>query len=249
MNAAQMEKEFEIAYESIASSGAPGYEAYEKSILLTQAQNDIIKELVASGAERDDIRALVIGPHIKTDTFSGSVVPSTMYPTAAVFEKDVSDMWLIVNERVKETSSSTPLEVKPVEHTFLDANLSNPYKKPQTGRHFWRLLQYGETTELFTTPNFVIIGLSDFDTYYINYLERPTPIMVPATVGTIDGVTAGSSVVVSGMGTVTITASGLSCAFNSLIHRDIVKRAAQLGAAYVSDPESFQLLMNSYNRT
>ena len=51
MNASQMYNEFEIAYEAIASGDAPGYEPYEVSILLTEAQEAIIKDTITSGVE------------------------------------------------------------------------------------------------------------------------------------------------------------------------------------------------------
>jgi hypothetical protein len=378
MNASQMDKEFEIAYESIASSGGPGYTEYEKSILLTQAQQDIIQNLVQSGIESNDIRSLVIGPHIKTATvtayssasapnptfsddvqvgdsityswdagdsegdftisnaggstlnstgsvtlnegqiltvevesysggtgttvqiavpgaeimgdpnppssselFNGSSISytapadstievwvnnsytgasgtlslsftietptfseSAMYSDNVSFELDSSAMWLIVNERVKDLNGIIT-EVNPID---------NPFKKPASGRFFWRVLQFGDTSSLYTTPNFVIVGLTTFDTYYINYLKKPTPIIVPGiTAGTvIDGITVSGTAAdndIEGIGDdIDIVANGLDCGFNSLIHRDIVTKAARLGAAYASDPESLQLLLNSLGK-
>jgi hypothetical protein len=377
MNAAQMEMEFDIAYEDIASGGAPGYTAFEKSILLTQAQTELIRELVESGVEKTDIRALVLGPFIKTETIlgysstvfdpgssddvqggdsitssyaanvrtftianpggtslnspgstpslnvgdklvieltddslisgtgvtvdvnlgegtfdfgdvpgpqvgdtieitvttagilsidvtsdtagdAGSIgiqctryqpiwADSSMY-SGIVFEQDTSDMWAIVNERIQVSDGGAVVEVKPVEHAFLDANEENPFKKPRPGDFYWRVLQFGATTELFSTPQFLLPTVTAFENYYINYLDRPTPIFVPGTTTeTIDGVTSGSNVDVDGIGTgINIQTNGLDCAYNSIIHRDIVLRAAKLGAAFVGDPESFQLLMNSY---
>ena len=42
MTATDMSYEFNIVYESIASMAAPGYTEREKSVLLTQAQEEII---------------------------------------------------------------------------------------------------------------------------------------------------------------------------------------------------------------
>ena len=75
------------------------------------------------------------------------------------------------------------------------------------------------------------------DTYYIRYLESPTPIIVPGvTIGiTIDGVTVDAG----------INTSGYDSAYNAIIHRDIINKAAELGKAYIGDPQGVQLLRSN----
>ena len=87
MTAEQMYNEFEIAYEAIASGDAPGYEPYEVSILLTEAQDLVIKELISTGIEYDDKKALVLGPKIATDSYN-SFSTSSIYPNTYTFEVD-----------------------------------------------------------------------------------------------------------------------------------------------------------------
>ena len=43
MTAAEFSQEFDILYNNIASNQAPGLTEYEKSVLLTKAQDEIIK--------------------------------------------------------------------------------------------------------------------------------------------------------------------------------------------------------------
>ena len=44
MTTTEFSNEFDILYESIASNGAPPLDDYEKSVLLTQAQEILVKD-------------------------------------------------------------------------------------------------------------------------------------------------------------------------------------------------------------
>ena len=234
MTAAQMYNEFEIVYEAIASGDAASYEPYEISVLLTEAQGEILKELVKEGAEANDVRALVVGPFVKTEILTNPTTsPSDMYSDTYTFIQDTSDFWLIVGERLKETVDSSSVEVRPIDHEFWNANKDNPYKQPSSDSYFWRLLEYDDSGH-----KFVITGADTIYKYYISYLDKPDPIVVPGVpVNTvIDGTTVDAAIVLDGQ----------DCVYNSIIHRDIVKRAAYNGAAYNNDTESFQLLKAQY---
>jgi len=228
MTASQMYNEFEVTYEAIASDNAPGYEPYEVSILLTQAQDSIIRELASVGVEKDDVSALVLGPFIETSTYTTSAA-STMYPSTFEITVDEGDFWRIVNERLKESESGSTIDVRPIDHAFFEANKDNPFKKPDSTRYYWRFIQKNGSD-----ANWCIYGPTAIHTYYINYLEKPDPIIVPgvslSTV--IDGTTINA----------TIFNDGLDCKYNSVIHRTIIDRAAQRGKAIVGDPQGVQLL-------
>ena len=56
MTATDMSYEFNIVYESIASMAAPGYTEREKSVLLTQAQEEIIIE----GPNRNQVQRTML---------------------------------------------------------------------------------------------------------------------------------------------------------------------------------------------
>lgn len=228
MTAAQMYNEFEIAYEAIASADAPGYEPYEVSILLSQSQDKVVKTLIGTGIEYDDTKSLVLGPFIETVTYN-AFGASAMYPDTITITVDVSPFWSVVNERLKTTTSGATVEVKPIDHSYFEANKNNPYKKPDSTKYYWRFIEKGATN-----ADWYIYNPSAIDTYYINYLEKPDPIIVPGvTLNTIiDGTTVDAAIV----------ADGQDCAFNTIIHRDIVELAAKLGKAYIGDPQGVQLL-------
>ena len=80
MNASQMYNEFEILYEAIASGDAAGYEPYEISIILSEAQEQVIKDIVKTGLESNDVKSLVVGPFIKPLVVNPSITASAMYP-------------------------------------------------------------------------------------------------------------------------------------------------------------------------
>ena len=227
MNAEQMYNEFEIAYEAIASADAPGYEPYEVSILLTQAQDSILKALIATGVEYDDTKALVLGPFIEEDSYTSSGSSAT-YPDTFTMEVDPTAYWSIINERLKETDSGDTVEVRPIDHAFFAANVNNPYKKPDATKYYWRMIEAG------TNGTWLIYGPTAIHTLYIGYLDKPDPIIVPGvTLSTIiDGTTVDA----------TINSDGLDCAYSSIIHRDIITQAAKLGKAFIGDPQGVQLL-------
>jgi len=237
MDALQMWNEFEIVYEAIASGDAPGYDPYEVSIILSEAQEQILKEILETGAESNDIKSLVIGPFIEVDTATPTTAVSAMYPDSLEFNIDTTSFWAILNERLKETDVGVTVEVKPIDHDFWAANKDNPYKQPSTDRHFWRLLQAGAAGTADTL--FIITGASAVHTYYTAYLDRPDPIIMPSVLeGTIiDGTSVTAGMVIT----------GLASAYSTIIHRDVVNRAAINAAAYTKNTESFQLLKAKYS--
>lgn len=231
MDAGQMYNEFEIAYEAIASQDAPGYEAYEVSILLSEAQDTILKQLIGVGIENDDKAALILGPFIETDAITTNFGTSSMYPDVQTVQVDPTEYWAIMNERMKETISGDTVDVKPVDHSYFAANIDNPYKKPSTTRYFWRWIEQDGTNVQWN-----VAGPTSMHTYYISFLDKPDPIIVPGvTIGIeIDGTTVDAS----------INTNGQDCAYSTIIHREIVSKAAFLGKTYIGDPEGFQLLKN-----
>ena len=60
LSASQMLYETKILYESIASSAAPGYTNREWSVILTQAQEELINEMYLDGIEKDDFNKRVM---------------------------------------------------------------------------------------------------------------------------------------------------------------------------------------------
>ena len=232
MDAGQMYNEFEIAYEAIASQDAPGYEPYEVSILLSQAQDSVLKKLIERGIEKDDKAALILGPFILTDAITTNFGTSSMYPNTHTVRVTPTDYWAILNERMKEGASTDTIDVKPVDHSYFAANFDNPYKKPDTSRYFWRWIENDGTY-----TQWHVYGPTTMHTYYISYLDKPGPIIVPGvTIGVeIDGDTVDAG----------INTNGQDCAYSTIIHREIVDTAAELGKAYIGDPEGFQLLKSN----
>jgi len=223
-----MYNEFEIAYEAIAGGDAPGYEPYQVSIILTQAQDKILKALIGNGIESDDTKSLVFGPFTQTESYSGYSM-SDMYPDTFVIEVDQTPYWSILNERLKQSAQGATIEVKSIDHATFAANVDNPYKKPDSTRYFWRFIEKGQVNSSWN-----IYGPTDIHTYYISYLDKPDPIIVPgvALSTVIDGITVDA----------TIVSNGLECKFNSIIHRDIVLMAAKMAKAFIGDAQGLQLL-------
>jgi hypothetical protein len=65
LTAQQMEYEAKLVYESLASADAPGYNSRMWSVLLTQAQEKIVLEVIKQGLDNDELNRRKISPLLK----------------------------------------------------------------------------------------------------------------------------------------------------------------------------------------
>lgn len=233
MTAAQMHREAEILYESIASQSAPGYTETEWSYILTQAQEKFINTILDEGLDKDDNNRLSIQALIRNceatefeaiDKYlNGYIFISNPFPEGEAYR--------ILNERAQ---SGYLVDVQPIEYEFYKSNRNNPFKNPDEDT-YWRLIghEYGD--------NFIIItDGSVLTSYYIEYITKPEPIIVPnSDIGTvIDDYT----VVTSGATGYEINqVDGKDCILAIKTHRRIVEIAARLAEKYVQDQVGYQL--------
>ena len=213
--------EFDILYNSITSNQAPGLDTYEKSVLLTQAQEELVVEAYRGTFEgsEESRRALC---SLVTYT---SLSPKTNKPEATTEKpalepvKEVSqlggpifslpaEVWFITYEAITIDSTDkclkeALLDVVPVTQDEYNRIRKNPFRGP-TERHALRLdLKNGEVT---------IISKHPIKTYNIGYIKKPAPIIL----GNIAPLT------INGMSTES------NCELNTVTHRDILKRAVEI---------------------
>lgn len=225
MTAPEMEYEFKVVYESIASGNAPGYTSREISVLLTQAQRDIVLELAQKGPDMTDYERTILGGQLYGGGGTGglfkrfnSVIAEdtgTTYQYGYITTMPADFFYPFIETIETDTTHNIP--VKPVSHDAVASNLSNPFAKPYSGL-FWRV---------FENNYLVFIGDGATTPTYVKgiYIKKPTPIITAIlTTGTIDGLIAVTD-----------------CQLPEMVHRDIVYKAAKKAYAAVKDQAGYQL--------
>ena len=227
MNVQEFSREFDILYNAIATQSAPGIDDYEKSVYLTKAQLEVIKNYYdpasnrkqkgfeGSEKRRRDLNELVI-PY----TTSIAIDDSYKIHQSARFYPVPEDIFLIVNEQVEITSSDcfngVSIDVKPVTHDEFNTQIKNPFKTPN-GAIAWRLdfsKRSNQKVVEIVSPYNVIGSLE----YKIRYIKYPKPIIIE----NLNTVFPGENLTIEGFNTIQ------ECELNKEIHQEILDRAVQL---------------------
>ena len=257
----EFSSQFDVLYNNALSNAAPGLDEYEKSVFLTKAQNEIVKNYFnpngnkyKEGFDGSAKRQVDFNRLIKAQS-------SALYPAQDVFEPralkpgDIlnKDVFIVLNERLSffapdpETDGfqGTPYktkEVVPIAYDEYARIMSKPYKEPLKNQA-WRIILGTDETIEGTLPSFeVVVSSGDLKarndgkiwlTYNLRYVKRPQPIIL----------TDLSSIV----GDVTIDgiAGPSSCELDPYIHEEILQRAVELAkAAYASDQSGQAQMQN-----
>jgi len=230
MTAAEFNNEFDVIYYSAASNGAAPLDGYEKSIFLTQAQEEIVKNYYnpkgnkyQEGFEFSEKRRNDLGAIVHTTTSQPFFDAATQISERSLFFGIPQDLWLITYERVKVISPDSCLNNKTITVTpvTLDdySNLKhNPFKRPDANT------VYRLSVNNFTTLRRVEIvhgvGYTPIE-YYVRYIKKPNPIIVEnLPLGlTIDNVSTVSD-----------------CELNQIVHREILNRAVEIALESTGNP-------------
>lgn len=164
LTAPQMQYEAKVAYEAIASADAPGYTSKQWSMLLTQAQENIVLENLRIGFDFDELRRRVIESLISHKEYNSDNIESEAIIGEHAYRIELEENYMHV---VKDTANST-VKVRPVSYDFYHANINNPFESPYE-KEYWRLV--GNNAVIIITDG------SDLEEYSIVYLRRPTPII------------------------------------------------------------------------
>ena len=215
----EFSNEFDILYNNIMSNQAPGLDEYEKSVLLTQSQEGLIKSLYngsnptgESLEETEELRRYLselvktsIAKKIPLTTSIGLSDNSTFFLLP-------DDVWFITYESVILEDSKLgcmngkSVSVVPVtQDTFSKIN-DNPFKGPNN-RKVLRLDADLNKVELVSKYN--------IKEYKLRYITKPSPIILTDLDEglSIDGISKETE-----------------CKLNPVLHRNILERAVQLAS-------------------
>ena len=151
MTLEEFSTEFDVLYNSITSNAAPGFNDYEKSVLLTLAQEELIKSYFVAnnnttgvGLDGSQKRHYDFSTLIKVKTLN-NIIDSilTTRVDVPVFNKDANniflvpnDVFLVLNEYL--TVKNNSYTVFPISYDSYNLLMSKPFPYPNK-RQAWRL--------------------------------------------------------------------------------------------------------------
>ena len=208
MTATEFSKELDVIYENINKNGAPGLDDYEKSVILSNAQEQLVRNILSQDTSASTIPQLIT-------IYQNGLSSLTGYSGGIVFSIPTNGIMKVLNERVEDDSNNN-YTVIPISNDQFTISQTKPYKFPRR-RTAWRLGVLDVTTpsvEIFGRPNITPT------VYTLRYVRKPKPIIVSNLTGgdTIDGYTASST-------------SELDIS----LHRSIVELATKLAEMYYYD--------------
>lgn len=242
MTTGEFSNQFDVLYDSITSLGAPDLDEYEKSVFLTKAQLELVKEangpinkyntsFEGSDKRRADMRELIMDKSItpiKSTAGIGNISYTAQLP---------SDVFLIKYEAAFYTKQGCEdkqkIDIVPLKYDEYHTQKRNPFRKPDYQNGF-RL----DIASNISGKNVELIVDRDIDTYQIRYIKYPTPIVLtdlagisPSEALSVDGVTAKTE-----------------CKLDEQFHREILDRAVQLAMlAYKGEALSAKVQLDQRN--
>lgn len=227
--------------EGASKQGGITLDEYEKSVLLTQAQDNITKSYFTrttnsngegfddSTRRQIDFSSLITIAHYKRNVATGVLVHNDEKcfddrGLAVNLPYENTKILFILNERLKvtdpETQSSDVYVIVPINYKEYDREMSKAYAQPLK-KQAWRMFSntltgYDVQSEII--PIYGTIKDTDDVTYDIRYVKRPKPIVLTDLPDglSIDGES---------------TASNPCCSLNPILHKEIVEEAYRLAIA------------------
>lgn len=228
MTSQEFSNEFDVLYNNIMSNSAPGLNEYEKSVFLTKAQEEILKNhynpngnKYKEGLDDSPKRQIDFSELIKVAEGEVKDIPPLTFDKRAKVYDLPEDTFIIINE-VVETNKG-PRQIIPINYDDYTRLMSKPYKEP-VKYQAWRLITSSInkiTVELIVNSN------ESINQYKIRYIRRPAPI-ITANLSSEYG-----DISINGVSTVS------ECELNPIIHQEILQRAVELAkSAYIGDLSS-----------
>ena len=209
MTVEEMDNMFDVLYNNITSNQAPGLNAYEKSVFLTKAQDEVVKNYFSPKSKGNNLqegfddspkRQIDFSRIMETMTTKlfGTPLFDTRENTKSItFRKAIM---MMVNESVEVTRNekTIPLQVVPIKYDEYSRLMSKPYKRPlkyQAWRLITNLAEYGEN-KMSTLYNYLdsegllksSFTYSNFKSHFTNGITSDSEVTVtPTTMYTIVG--------------------------------------------------------------
>lgn len=157
MTTQEFSNEFDVLYNNIMSNQAPGLDEYEKSIFLTKAQEELVRDYFnsrnvknAQGFDDNQKRQYDFSTLLSSitlpdfiDTYRalsvhGPVTHNTIFDSRAKIYIAPSDLFLVINESI-EDSAKRRYSVLPISYDEYNRLMLKPYGFPLK-RQAWRII-------------------------------------------------------------------------------------------------------------
>lgn len=217
MNVVEFSNSFDILYNNNMSNAAPGINEYEKSVLLTKAQDEILKNYFnpqgnkyqegfdGSAKRQIDFSGLISVADCTSQSGAGFDLRAKIY-------RMPEDVFLIINETL--TTNTGVKQVVPISFDEYSRLMSRLYKEPLKYQA-WRLVTEGSGNENVIVEVIPHSG-ETVSKYTVRYVRRPKPIVL------VDLASEYGDVSINGVSTIS------ECELNPLIHEEILQRAVEL---------------------
>lgn len=220
MTTEEMSNSFDVLYNNIASEQAAGLNEYEKSVFLTKAQDEIVKNYF-SGKSKGNNLGQGFDDSLKRQADFSSVIDNwvcektnaykKLNPNSVQFQLP-DEVFITVNE-VAETDDGRVLQIIPLRYNEYTRLMSKPFKRPLKSQ-IWKLYTYGAETQKYVE---LLSNIDDkVESYNIRYVRRLSPIVLEdLEYGlSIEGITQKTE-----------------CQLDPMLHQDILQRAVELAKA------------------
>lgn len=238
MTASEFSDQFDVLYNNITSNQAAGLSEYEKSVFLTKAQNEIVKNYFTANSKGNNIgqgfddsakrQADFSCLMMTADCTEPSEAPTgyKAIDSRSSLYKLPSDIFIVINEAITLSSpADRVLQVIPLRFDEYMRLMSKPYKRPLKYQA-WRLINQGASTNVGADRYAeIIVGPSDtISTYNVRYIKFPKPIII----GDLDGLTIDGYKFTDQQNPEAVTKTTEGCELDPIIHADILQRAIEL---------------------
>ena len=226
MTVQEFNTEFDIYYDNIASKQAPGLDLYEKSVYLTKAQLELIKNKYnpngnkyKEGFESSEKRRVDLRNLIKPYSTSTKITNNNKISEKSYTFEIPNDTFLIVQEQckldqTKECFKDKYISVVPKTYDEYNIQIKNPFKKPYNNS-VWRL----DISDINDKKVIELISEYNIDSYQNRYIRFPKPIILTDLVNEYEGLS------IDGLTELT------ECELDKNMHREIVDRAVELAVS------------------
>lgn len=162
MTIIEFSNQFDILYNNITSNQAPGLNEYEKSVFLTKAQDEIVKNYfeasslgntVKKGFDDTILRQMDFSSLMTTREYQDGIIgESTLDPRAIVYDIPENDnVYIVINESLHLMDDNGVVkgvrQVVPLSYLEYSRLMLKPFKQPIKNQA-WRLITSGKRGEL-----------------------------------------------------------------------------------------------------
>lgn len=226
MDNTEFSNQFDVLYNNVMSNAAPGLNEYEKSVFLTKAQNEIIKNYFnpkgnkyQEGFDDSMKRQIDFSNLIETRRLSSPVEGITYDKRGKLYDLSSEKIMFIIQESV-DTNNGT-FQVIPIKYNEYMQLMSKPFKEPLKWQAWRIVIDSNNRVELVAHSQDII------EYYNIRYVRIPAPIVL------INLSEEYGDVSIDGVSEIS------ECELDVTIHDEILQRAVELAkAAYIGDINS-----------